>query len=701
MQSRQSLTDMSLAVEQATSACRKKWLERIANNPVATDESPICSLPLEPTAAIFEGVSPILASAEFGVFPNSPEAPGNSISRAGSILSANDEAFPSVASGSRPRLSLKPPAQRVGADLRLADLLSDSILTARAQSKRSHAMPLHGPPPRSMTTPNALQHSMSKRPHSFHPGSFSYRNIIDSTLSSRRTSMAESDASRSSASMKQLLSTSASSANVVGLPQTDGSDSLRRKPTKLRRSRTSAQISDQEATDATTRPQRRASTLGKIRRRATSLVSDSGPMKALEEIRMQEQAEQPLPTAVITVNTQSGPVAIALVPEQAILDESVQATVARNSSTSSSSSYASTSTDPSLGNSLETPQSSLPGSPLLTPVDLETHSRWSKLGDALTHTLMRKRSFASQRPTLAVPPEALLEGIQLEQAQNAAEFIYTGRDACGSNCSHGSGTQSGATSSHSYEKRYSWDRVGWSTLTISGQNASRNSFQGHQRSTSGVSAPPSMTGGASQPNFFGGRSAPNLSSMMADKRQASSGSLWSVFERNGDYTSTSRCSSSPAPSIYEEAHDSEVSSAYPSPAAHFVPLPDIAETSIRATAAESPLEPDEDKSAVRVIPVTRMNPLASNTAGIASATTSPVAASTSTSPATIASLSPPPSSGSTTTGGNTLSPVAPARSGSLIKRKNSLSARLRAFKALGTGMTPVRQQQPSRSYLSR
>lgn len=627
---------------------------------------------------MFDGVSPILASSEFGVFPASPEPSIPSVSRAASFLSSNDEGYANTLSGFRPRLSLKPPAQRVGVDLRLADLLSESILSARAQSKRSHAMPLHGPPPRAMTTPTAMPGGTNKRPHSFHPGGFSYRNIIDSTLTSRRTSLAESEASRLSANMKQVIN---GTANLPALPSFGSEDTLRRKPTKLRRSRTSAQVSDQEATDATTRPQRRSSTLGKIRRRATSLVSDSGPMKALEEVRMQEQLDQHAPKTIVTVSTQAGPVPIAVVTEQPILDESVQATVARNSSTSSSSSYASTSTDPSLGNSLETPQSSLPASPLLTPVDLETQSRWTKIGDALSHTLMRKRSFASQRPILAVPPEPLLEGIQLEQAQDAAEFIYTGRHACSGNCSHG--TTSAATSSHSYEKRYSWDRVGWSNNTASG-TVTRAGYGTHHRTASGVSAPPSMSGGVSQPNIFGGRSAPNLSSM-ADKRQASSGSLWSVFGgRNGDGHSVSYTSSSPAQSVYGDAQESEESSAYPSPAAQFVPLPDIVESSSRiiADAAEEG----------RVIPLTRANPLGGSVSSQAPAAPALSAPSKS---ATGSIGSPSSSSGSN------LAPPAPGRSGSLIKRKNSLTARLRAFKALGSGMTPVRQQQPSRSYLSR
>lgn len=640
---------------------------------------------------MYEGVSPIMTSSEFGVFPPvSSETVRPPISRAGSVLSSNDESLPSQATGFRPRLSLKPPAQRVGVDLRLADLLSASILSARAQSKRSHAMPLHGPPPRSMTTLSGMPGGMSKRPHSFHPGSFSYRNIIDSTLASRRTSMAESEGSRSSASMKQVIGTAASSANLASLNSNASEDTLRRKPTKLRRSRTSAQVSDQEATDATTRPQRRNSTLGKLRRRATSLVSDSGPMKALEELRLQEQAEQQVPKAVITVSSQNGPVAVAVVADRAILDESVQATVARKSSTSSSSSYASTSTDPSLGNSLETPQSSLPASPLLTPVDLETQSRWTKIGDALAHTLMRKRSFASQRPILAVPPEPLLEGIQLEQAQDAAEFIYTGRHACGSTCSH-SGTQSAATSSHSYEKRYSWDRVGWTTLTTSG-TATRNAYGSHHRTTSGLSAPPSMNGGASQPNIFGGRSAPNLSSM-ADKRQASSSSLWSVFGgRNGDGPYAMHGdSSSPAPSIHEDTQDSAESSTYPSPAAHVIALPDIAETSVRTslTSVDTGRIAEE---AGRAIPITRVNPLGGGTAPqIASHhVNTPVSSTSST------TLSSPASSS-----GQSLAPPPPTRSGSLVKRRNSLSARLRAFKTLGSGMTPVRQPQPSRSYVTR
>lgn len=694
------------AIEQATSACRAKWLENIANDTAAMDESPVCSLQLDSSSAnsaMYDGVSPIMPSSEFGVFPTSPEAPKPSTSRATSFLSLRDEAVSGANPGFRSRLSLKPPAQRVGVDLRLADLLSDSILSARAQSKRSHAMPLHGPPPRSLTAPQGVPQIHNKRPHSFHPASFSYRNIIDSTLSSRRTSLAESDGTRSSTGMKQLFHPSASSANLSSLSQIEGSDTLRRKPTKLRRSRTSAQMSDQEATDTTTTPQRSNSTLGKLRRRATSLVSDSGAMKALEEIQMQEQVEQyPVPkAAIVTVSTQTGPIAIAVVPEQAILDASVQATVARNSSTSSSSSYASTSTDPSLGTSLETPQSSLPASPLLTPVDLETHSRWTKIGDALSHTLMRKRSFASQRPILSIPPEALLSGTQLEQAQNAAEFIYTGRNACGSNCSHGSGTRSAATSSHSYERRYSWDKVGWNTLTAPGQTQ-RSSLAGHQRSTSGVSAPPSMSGGAgSQPNIFGGRSAPNLSAM-ADKRQASSGSLWSVFERNGDFHSASRASSSPAPSVYEEAPESEESSAYPSPSGQYVPLPDIAEMSGRAMSEEPQAqagsfregEVDAAVTALCIIPVTRINPLGGSTAP-SLPMVSP-AESTSSS-----SALPSPSSYPDPAAPGAANAPGPFRTGSLMKRKNSLSARLRAFKALGSGMTPVRQQQPSRSYLTR
>ncbi|KAK9897598.1 hypothetical protein P389DRAFT_59261 [Cystobasidium minutum MCA 4210] len=319
---------------------------------------------------------------------------------------------------------------------------------------------------------------------------------------------------------------------------------------------------------------------------------------------------------------------------------------------------------------------------------------WTKIGDALSHSLLRKRSFASQRPILAVPPEPLLEGIQLEQAQDAAEFIYTGRHGCGSNCSH-SGTQSAATSSHSYEKRYSWDRVGWSTLTASG-TASKSAYGSHHRTTSGLSAPPSMNGGASQPNIFGGRSAPNLSSM-ADKRQASSGSLWSVFgsTRNGD--SVHGDSSSPAPSIYEDAQDSAESSVFPSPSAHFIPLPEIAESGARPTvegAQQTSAASTAGEESGRAIPVTRVNPLG----GVSHASSQPMVSpvSTSTSPAS-SSISP----GAVSSAQSLAPPPQPTRSGSLLKRRNSLSARLRAFKTLGSGMTPVRQQQPSRSYVTR
>lgn len=714
------------AIEQATAACRKAWIEGVASNPVTFDDTPVCSVSLDLAGLEMEATSPVFSNSEGVAFPASPEstAAGTANGRAPSFVSVGSDE--QAAATYRPRLSLKPPAQRVGVDLRLADLLSESILTARAQSKRSHAMPLHGPPPRSATSPSSvLGNALHRRPHSFHPGAFSYRSFMDSTASnSRRTSLAESDVSRSSAAMRQIISSSTTSgiSNVLSTmpattPVTPGDatdDTLRRKPTKLRRSKTSVQVSEQGALLAPVqvKHQRRSSTLGKIRRRATSLVADSGAMKALEELRLERQAE--LPGALrqaVTIDTQvavvAGPISAL---EPVILEEAGQATVARNSSTSSSSSYAST--NPSLqsaGHSVETPQSSLPASPLLTPVDLETQSRWTKIGDALSHTLTRKRSFASTRPILSIPPEPLLEGIQLEQARDAAEYIYTGRHTCGSTCSHHGGTSSGthsaATSAHSHDKRYTWDRLGWNPLTITGSSSSKNGFGSHQRAHSGTSAPSSSIG-VPHRHIAAGRSAPNLS-MMADKRQSSSNSLWSVFNRNGGTdTYTGSYASSPTPSIYEDAQETEDdSSAYPSPSGHVTPLPDINQSFSydgRLPAVQENSPTIASNTTLQAIPVTRLNPLSatpvrsSPPAKASSAGSATSANRTSISPSS-SLLSPPnPTHGGHITGH--------ARSGTALKRKNSLSARLRAFKSLGSGMTPVRQQQqqqqPSRSYLA-
>jgi len=140
-------------IEQTTIACRKKWADAISVDPTIPailDDSLICSETLDPALSWHDATSPALLSSEFPL--PSPESAVTSIALPASAMSSDTES----GIAPRPRLSLKPPAQRVATDLRLADLLSEAVLTARAQSKRSHAMPLHGPPPRSLTALEAL-----------------------------------------------------------------------------------------------------------------------------------------------------------------------------------------------------------------------------------------------------------------------------------------------------------------------------------------------------------------------------------------------------------------------------------------------------------------------------------------------------------------------------------------------------------------
>lgn len=561
------------------------------------DDSLICSELLDPALSWQDATSPALSS---GDLPQpSPESLIASSALPASAMSSDTES----GHAPRPRLSLKPPAQRVATDLRLADLLSEAVLTARAQSKRSHAMPLHGPPPRTLTMQSGPL--AGRRPHSFASTGFSYRNIIDSTLPSRRSSISESDNGRPTS--KQIMTAgstgSGSSTSTYSTAHYDsGPDRRAGRPV---RTGTSTSGSDGGPSRLT-----RTGTLSRIRRRAASLYQDQIPQKVVEDLRQPSQEDQPIVS-----------------PDAA----AANSTVARNSSTSSSSSCGSNSTNPShISSSLDTPQSSLPASPLLTPVDLESSTRWTKFGDAITHSLSRKRSFASARPLLAVQPEPTLQGVQLQRAQQAAEYIYTGNSGTATHPGH---TEHIRRPSDGPERRLSWDKFGWGR-TGSSSSLSTHGY-GHRSSYSA-------------PNTGGSSSSLHLS---ADRRQTSSGSLWSVFNRDGtSYTS------SPTPSIYESTQEEEE--------AHPGNSPD-------GTTSVSPQE----------LTPTSSPPLASD--GSVPISAIPFASAK---PARHASLSPPLSShdAPSSLGGNTM------------KRSGSISARLRAFRTLGSSMTPLSHNGASR-----
>jgi len=619
------------AIEDATLATRRKFVESVISSPItppasAIEDSLICSEQLDTTGSLVDTNSPVFsASASDCGHANcvSPDlasvnislaTAANALAPASSAGVGSDDGQASNASMNRTRLSLKPPAQRVGVDLRMADLISESVLAARAQSKRSHAMPLHGPPPRSLSTPAHGPLRNSTRPHSFHPGGyFSYRSFIDSTLP-RRMSTAESDGGRPK---MQKLGSTASASDSSGATATAPSSPINTnvatpvKPGKLVRSKTSAFGSETSGH----KPSRSLTSFSKLRRRANSLRPETAP--PLVQAFRQEVST----SGSGRTKSEGGHDSL----------EAQQASVNRNSSTSSSSSCASSN---STGHSqllgqvpqIETPQSSLPASPLLTPVDLETHTRWVKISDAITQSLTRKRSFVSQRPTLAVSPEPVLEGIQLEQAQKAAEYIYTGNMTNGSLLS-----RQGTTGwSAGHDRRSSWDAWNRGSKT---QSASTSTAAG--------------------------RSAPNLM-LSAEKRQSSSGSLWSIFRsENNSHT----CS--PTPSIYESAHED-----------------DEYHTGSGFTTGEStpgegtPAMMESPTSASASLPSTSLKPYSA----IISPTTSTLSADSQSSSSTLVK-----------TKSNTLSPASAeaARPSTLLKRKHSITARLRAFKALGSSMTPM------------
>ena len=707
------------ALDKTTNACRARWTQASTEqsaNPASLEEVLVCSESVDPAVAS-QTASPILPSIELGhtftYTPASPD-PGHHSTSASVSFSADQRyntPYHHDPAALRPRLSLKPPAQRVSVDLRLADLLTDAILTARAQSKRSHAMPLHGPPPRTLTTPGVAPPPASyRRPHSFTPGTFSYKSILDRAPSSRRSSIGESSDAGSGTStgvakppLKHMFSAASSSgystASGVTYQPGQGNASApmpagaavrvaahsgpaplpaqqQRKPTKLLRSRTSTSGSD----NIITKPAR-SGTLSRIRRRAASLYQEQVPQAVLDDLRQQArvQEEQHQVVAPVSqpqiVETSEG----SVVAEDAAVTNAV-ATVARNSSTSSSSSAGSGSTDPSnLSHSVGTPQSSLPASPLLTPVDLEGHSRWSKLGDAITHSLSRKRSFASSRPILAVPPEPALDRVQLQQAQHAAEFIYTGSGSAGSSCassqtgnseSYGmSGHRRSTTSApaHAHERRYSWDKFGW------------GSSRGGALSGGGTSANNSST------NLAAGRSAPNLH-LSVDHRQSSSSSLWSVFNANHGNSMTS----SPTPSIYESAHEEDDT--------RYSPNSGLSNSPQEVTPTSSPpLASGATNPHARAFSLASLGSPASSTSDSSRPSLSRRASphrqlSGGLPPSSFTRVSPPPAAaspasvqsapGAQPTSGTKLGPIK-------LKRNNSISARLRAFKSLGSSMTPL------------
>ena len=703
------------ALDTTTNACRVRWAEASKEQSASLDETLVCSEPVDPAVAS-QTASPILPTVELGhtltYTPASPDPKHHSTSA--SVSFSADQRYNTPyhhdPAALRPRLSLKPPAQRVSVDLRLADLLTDAILTARAQSKRSHAMPLHGPPPRTLTTPGVAPAPASyRRPHSFTPGTFSYKSILDRAPSSRRSSIGESSDAGSGTStgvakppLKHMFSTASSSgystASGVAYQPGQGIASAsmpagapvrvaalsgpatvaaqqQRKPTKLLRSRTSTSGSD----NIITKPVR-TGTLSRIRRRAASLYQDQVPQAIVDDLRQQARAQEEQQQQVITAVPQPPLVdatEVAVVAGDGTITNAV-ATVARNSSTSSSSSAGSGSTDPSnLSHSVGTPQSSLPASPLLTPVDLEGHSRWSKLGDAITHSLSRKRSFASSRPILAVPPEPTLDRMQLQQAQHAAEYIYTGSGSAGSSCAssqtgnselYGMGGHRRSTTSapaNAHERRYSWDKFGWGSSrggALSGGGASANS---------------------SSSNLAAGRSAPNLH-LTVEHRQSSSSSLWSVFNANHGNSMTS----SPTPSIYESAHEEDDT--------RYSPNSGLSNSPQEVTPTSSPpLASGAINPHARAFSLASLGSPASSTSDSSrpslSRRGSPHRQLSGGLPASgFTRVSPPPAAASppsTAAGAQTALGAKPGPS--KLKRNNSISARLRAFKSLGSTMTPL------------
>lgn len=523
-------------------------------------------------------------------------------------------------------------------DLRLADLLSDSLMSARALSKRSHAMPLHGPPPRSLLPAKQLSKSPPARPHSMQPTSFSYKSLVDSALPSRRTSLAETDGSIASFGTRPSLRTkfsappasapSSSSAPPVvtvesptmpglALPSERSGDGHANgiRKSKLQRSRTSVQL-----TDLANRPQR-STTLSKIRRRAASLLPEQVPVKLINEFR-QQQLQMASEGTYSRDRTDSATA------------NGEPATVARNSSTSSSSSYGSSNATKDSGSNgcqaFDTPQSSLPASPLLTPIDLESQHRWAKLGEAIAHGLTRKKSFASARPILSVPPEAVMEGIQLEQAREAAEYIYTGNGA--------SSSSQASSFSPSHTRRLSWDRLTWGATgsgSTKSSSTTQSGNQSHQYGSAGGRSSSSTSGSA-----FG-----------ADKRQGSSSSLWSLFKGDGH-------SASPTPSIYESIHeDDDLPGASSGGQVQYTP----------AYVPNHRSAPSSPPGKTAPLPYTRSHSYGSS--GNARSIPSTRRSQT---------LSPP----ATPSSGRTGSPGA-------VKRKNSFSARIRAFRVLGSSMTPL------------
>ena len=581
------------SIEATSLACRRKWSDAISSNPISPlgfDE--VCSEAIDLHGSIFDTSSPALSSSEFSGEYTSPDlAASVSLKLAGFARPLAPMNFPNEEAALqtlRPKLSLKPPAQRVLVDLRMIDLLSESVLTARAQSKRSHAMPLHGPPPRSMSTQgHTRNHS---RQHSF-----SYRSLMDSTMPSRRTSMAESDGGRSNSRYMLTVGSASSSTSSASTAFVTISPPVEQiKPTMLQRSRTSVQISDDGTRNH--HSSKNHSTFTKLRRRASSMYPEPAVSKLIEDLRQEH-----------TGATKTGEVGE---------EDGQQATVARNSSTSSSSSCASSASTNHSSNLLcqarlsETPQSSLPASPLLTPVDLESQARWMKLSDALSKSLSRKRSFASSRPVLSVSPEPLLEGIQLEQAKDAAEYIYTGKASSSSN-GHARSSGSSTPSSGEADRHNSWEPLAWTKSKL-----------------------PVQAGGGA------GRSAPNLM-LSAESRQLSSNSLWSVLK-----SETTSLACSPTPSMYESAQeDDEISN----PCHHTMPLVEVSK------ALPMPAKAFSSPAVLLAMPTPAS---ATNITSSPAKLSAPIASSTS-HPTT------------------------------MLRRKNSITARFRAFKALGSSMTPL------------
>lgn len=710
------------AIEGATYDCRRKWVEAISSNPVnppiAADDAVICSEAIDSAGVLLDPSSPVFSAASDSAHSAVAEVPGVNVSMAVAANSVNASAAASpteggfplsthpstllpstvMINGVRPRLSLKPPAQRVAVDLRLADLLSESVLTARAASKRSHAMPLHGPPPRTMSTSGpSLQRRATSRPNSFGPGGyFSYRSIIDSTLPSRRSStmtVATADSAYSAArtsgsetegasrpKLRVVLSAAATQhaahQPTSAAPSPLGVPFEHTRPTKLQRSKTtiiqatgaslsapSGEAAGQDSRRGGHQTSRSLSTLGKIRRRATSLYPEQGKGPSVDVLR-QRAADADASPAL-----QGGVVVID--PAAATAAEGSQTSVARNSSTSSSSSCASSG---STGHSnpsqqlaqIDTPQSSLPASPLLTPVDLESQTRWIKLGDAIAKSLVRKRSFASARPILAVQPEPVLEGLQLLQAQQAAEYIYSGRTHSSGSAGSSSASAVALLGSSRGNVHYDSYGHGYSNAAASTSSGSQGWTYGsatHERRSSwepsSVWRRINSTPNVPSHEADGGnarRSVPNLA-LGADKRQTSSGSLWSIFRSD---TTSHTCS--PTPSIYESAHEDEDA--------------ENSGNSASTSAAGSPAQQASPMTATAALPSTSLKPYSAHPP---TSPPAPAAAAASVPP----SRSAPVSASSSSSGSSLLATPTP------MKRKNSLSARLRAFRALGSSMTPL------------